>query len=643
MINIQKGYFMRFTDFQPSTVKLNELKMAPSNLKKMASAIKGRCGIEFELYVPDIDTGEDNEPENDYSHNPYCYSIRDIEEFFSENEQDVSDAVEQLTDQYNEYAYNRMREEFDSNAQEVVREYIEEYDWDEDEQFSEAYIELDYSDEVSEACERWRNNTATDVDLNRHGGAFNRARKRVEEMLDEKVEESIEDQDRNYESAREGWDEGAEWPDEQEFLRHEGFHRMADLEDEYGLYWPRQGGGEGSNDMEGLASDFSDTIGRPAFGCASGYHGCDDEKGKDQYVLETDSSLSNARSGFSGVEIVAPTLPLSEMVDEIKEVIAWAKNYGCYTDESCGLHCNISIEDIPMDQLDYVKMALFVGDLHVLKEFKRQSSRYAKSAFKQLQSTVNNQPNLAYEVLTALQQNLANVAGKLIHSGTTEKMVSLNAQRDRLEVRSPGGDWMNEDISKLETMVYRFIVALDIACDPQKNKEEYATKMYKLIKPDNTTDKFKDKWASVLCQYNAGVINIDSLKQELASASMRKKPNLPGSTKPYDNFWNVTAANGQSIRVSADSPIAAVNAARTKLKLNAVQFPNNTFSVEAEPNADLFHQFGGNVPAAAEPVPQEKPEAANQPSVHERIAQAKAERAQNDLFPEEQQRHWYDR
>ena len=620
---------MRFKEFSNVAI-LNELKMAPSNLKKMAAAIKGLCGIEFELYVPDIDTGE--EEENDYDNNPYCYSIDDLVNFYSVNDVNdgshLSSLEEELRERYYEYASEIREDQFRNEADKLVRDYIIENDWNEADQYQEACEALNLNDDEIAAVERWRTDKQSDEDRSEESNSYanyNEVKGIVDSILDENVEESIENYDDNYQSAREEWEEYADWPDEQDFLNYNGIRRMTDAESDYGLYWPYQTGG-GSSDLNELADDFENTIGRPAVGCERGYHGCDDLKGGDSYVIETDSSLSDAKSGFSGVEIVSPTLPLSEMVDEIKHVIAWAKNYGCYTDYHCGLHVNISIEDIPMDQLDYVKMALFVGDEYVLKQFKRQSSTYAKSAFKQLQTKINRAPNLAYEVLGTLQQNLASVAGQLIHKGTTEKMVSLNAQKGRLEVRSPGGDWMNEDISKLENMVYRFIVALDIACDPEKNKEEYATKMYKLINPGDTLSKSADAFS----KYNAGIINKESLKQELLSKTKTSKPNIPSQTKTYDNSWEVIAANGQHTVVRADSAMAAVNAARSQLRLNSVQYPNNSFQVQPIPQADLFNQFGsGNIPTkVAPPTPQEPYQ---EPSVRERIARAQELQAQLNL------------
>jgi hypothetical protein len=52
----------------------------------MASTIKGLCGIEFELYVPNMNTDDEDDEENDYSNNPWCYSIDDIERFYSDTD-----------------------------------------------------------------------------------------------------------------------------------------------------------------------------------------------------------------------------------------------------------------------------------------------------------------------------------------------------------------------------------------------------------------------------------------------------------------------------------------------------------------------------------------------------------------------------
>jgi hypothetical protein len=77
---------------------------------------------------------------------------------------------------------------------------------------------------------------------------------------------------------------------------------------------------------------------------------------------------------------------------------------------------------------------------------------------------------------------MMDIASKLIHSGETEKYVSINTKDNRIEFRSPGGDWLDTDINKLINTMLRFIVAMDIALDPEKEKKEYAKKFFDLLK-----------------------------------------------------------------------------------------------------------------------------------------------------------------
>jgi len=57
---------MKLRDIKPIQPKLveqqlDEINMSPSSLKQLASAIKARAGMEFEMIVPGASTGEDDE------------------------------------------------------------------------------------------------------------------------------------------------------------------------------------------------------------------------------------------------------------------------------------------------------------------------------------------------------------------------------------------------------------------------------------------------------------------------------------------------------------------------------------------------------------------------------------------------------
>ena len=56
---------MRYQEFKLTEDELFELNMSPSNLSKMAKNIDARVGMEFELIVPNVESGEDQEYESE--------------------------------------------------------------------------------------------------------------------------------------------------------------------------------------------------------------------------------------------------------------------------------------------------------------------------------------------------------------------------------------------------------------------------------------------------------------------------------------------------------------------------------------------------------------------------------------------------
>jgi hypothetical protein len=62
---------------------LFEVNMSPSHLAKLAGDIDARAGMEFEMYVPNVEGGgDDADMEPDYDQDQRCRSIDDAYEFF---------------------------------------------------------------------------------------------------------------------------------------------------------------------------------------------------------------------------------------------------------------------------------------------------------------------------------------------------------------------------------------------------------------------------------------------------------------------------------------------------------------------------------------------------------------------------------
>lgn len=530
---------------------LFEINMSPNNLERLASQIDARAGMEFEMIVPGVtgDKSDEFEPEPDYDYDEGISDIESIMDFF------VGD-------------YNGRRQ-----VQNVVNEMEADFDdWDreqqliaweeESEKYTSRYIWENYRDELeSQAEETLKKEYGDNLDTTE---ARLMIRELAKELLAARVEKELEDQGSDYNDAQEEFFD--DWNNDRadhvsEWLTREGFDSMSAVADQYDLAWPYWTEYEGSDegDIESVADSFRRTIGRPV-DYSSNYHGAQRRPG--QYVVEPDGSLEpDDDSNELGLEFVSPPLPINEMLDDLDKVKIWAKQNGCYTNQSTGLHINVSISDSDdiarkMDQLDYVKLALLLGDEHVLEEFGRAGNTYCKSAMAEIRKRVAQRPEDAAMLLEKMKGGLEKLASKYIHTGTTSKYVSINNQIGYIEFRSPGGDWLNDNTFKaIKPTLLRFVVALDAAVDPEKYKQEYYKKLYKLLAPNS-----KDDTLAYFAKYAAGEMPKAALKSFVRQAQLERS--ITKGKQTGKMWWNVSRPGYfASIEVVASSKEEAIDIA----------------------------------------------------------------------------------
>jgi hypothetical protein len=235
-------------------------------------------------------------------------------------------------------------------------------------------------------------------------------------------------------------------------------------------------------------------------------------------VVEPDGSLEPDDPNDQGLEFVSPPLPIDEILGDLNKVKRWAKEYGCYTNDSTGLHINISVPDYSRENLDFVKLALLMGDKYVLDAFGRASNTYAKSALDIVKRHVRDNPEGAAQLLDKMKGNLDQLASKAIHSGATSKYTSINVKDGHIEFRSPGGDWLDENFDKIENTLLRFTVAMSAALDPEMYRQEYLTKLYKLLSENNKdVDTIK-----YFADYVAGKIPKAALRSFVKQAQLQR-------------------------------------------------------------------------------------------------------------------------
>ena len=491
---------MRINEFELTEDELFELKMSPTNLQKMAAGIDARAGMEFEMIIPGANQGDDD----DYDLEPDY----EMDESFPTGRGWRRDVLDFF-----------MGGEFGSSRREVERTL---------EQMDEAYFE-------------WKDGRFDDWFRDNSDELYNRVRNELSQEADEsdedfelRIHDDIANSGEGYLVAIEDMREEFDGEDQfEEFLSDEGIFLYSEFADTYNLTWPyvrypERSGGLVS--VEDVAGEFEQAIGRDV-NYSTNYHG--GRREPDKYVVEPDGSLEPDEEGDGGLEFVSPPLPLPEMLSDLDKVVKWAGQVGAYTNSSTGLHMNVSVPNFDLDKLDYVKLAIFLGDEYVLKEFGRQGNTYCKSAMQQIATDAKKNPDKVKTMLQQMQGNLSSMASKIVHTGSTHKYTSINTKTGYIEFRSPGGDWLGEyaaDQGKLKNTLLRFVVALDIAMKPEMFRQEYMKKLYKTLDQGDKSDTIQ-----FFARFAAGELPMSALKSFVKQAQVQRKfaKEKPGADEPH--------------------------------------------------------------------------------------------------------------
>ena len=540
---------------------LTEIDMSPSNLQKLAANIGALAGMEFEMVVPNVEAEEDGDMEPDYDQDERVNSFSGIEEFFLADREvnsrrDVARLMERIHDDYNEWASEKLSELWQDERDDFFRNEMEnEFDFDEAKESAAEELEKDIdSDEVV---------------------------KRVGEMFDEFVESEWDDHGRAYQYAYDSWMEDQDNPDETDFFSDRGWRWMSSVHEDYSnsIEWPYYTQtNKGELSLETIGEEFSDMIGMPV-NVSSRYHGAKRSPG--EYSLETDGSIDTDGEG-AGLEFITPPMPIDELLKDLSKTINWAKRNGATTNKSTGLHMNVSIPNANFSNLDYTKLALLLGDKYVLDQFGRAANSYTAGALKKITSTMKNKPENVQNLLNQMRSGLNQIAANSI-TESYGKYTSINPKEGYVEFRSPGGDWLNEDIGKLTNTLLRFVVALDAALDPEKYRQEYLKKLYQLLQPKSEEDPL-----AIFAKYSAGALPKSALKSFIKQAQLIRNIKTGKPQAQGKNWWLVKQIDGAgSIEVVASNEQEAKARARASWEIS---IPDNKLDAKPVRAYDLDYQ-----------------------------------------------------
>lgn len=538
--------------------------MSPGFLKQEALKLGAKVGIEFEMIVPNVNTGDDGgDMEADYSDDPRPDTIEEICDFFYNGDhngrRDIQRLRETLEEDYRDWFEEKALDKWNEVAEDEVEREITDNVFDFDEAM-ESYLVDDRGVDPAVAqgivasggkIEKLkRDDSQGDLfgdQLEDMMELYKEAVAAANTVLAHTISDSIKFQDSVYERVRDSWIDAYrddEWEDMQDqWLRHAGYHRMSNIEGVSEITWPYwTEGGDAGESIGNAADSFSAAVGRPV-NWSESYHSA--RRTPNGYAVEPDGSIDTDDSGEGGLEFISPPLPLADMLGDMSKIRKWADRYGCYTNDSTGLHMNISLQTYDRDSLDYVKLAILLGDQHVLEQFGREGNIYCKSAFQKVVKAGQRDNNKVLAVFDLLKNKLNGIASRMIHNTYTDKYTSINVKDTHVEFRGPGGNYLDDDVwSLIEPTLCRFIVALDAAVHVDKYRSEYLKKLYKALAPDGDDDVVR-----LFVRYQGGkgmpqAAFKSFLKQRELERGMER-----GTAQPGQQYWWDVGVNGIALKV----------------------------------------------------------------------------------------------
>jgi hypothetical protein len=129
-----------------------------------------------------------------------------------------------------------------------------------------------------------------------------------------------------------------------------------------------------------------------------------------------------------------------------------------------------------MQHVDLVKLVLFMGDKHVLRQFDRLNNSYTRS---QAQNILNNVTGIGR--LPRDAKAMVELAKNALSQDKYSSVHITKLQHGYLEFRVAGNAGYHHKYEMIRDTVLRFVTALEIAIDPKAERNEYLKKLSKIF------------------------------------------------------------------------------------------------------------------------------------------------------------------
>ena len=191
------------------------------------------------------------------------------------------------------------------------------------------------------------------------------------------------------------------------------------------------------------------------------------------WVIVSDESIEGPGAG-AGLEIISPPRMVGDAMESLQDCFRFMDKHELITNSTTGLHINLSIPDLK-ERLDPLKLVLFIGEDHVLKQFQREGNKYSAT------HTADILDSITHYGVAPKGSDIVKFARETL---TTQKYRTVNLSKLKagyLEFRSAGNSGYQSDWRKISDTIGRFLTVLEIACDPAAERNLYLKKVVQVF------------------------------------------------------------------------------------------------------------------------------------------------------------------
>lgn len=208
-----------------------------------------------------------------------------------------------------------------------------------------------------------------------------------------------------------------------------------------------------------------------------------------KWNLVTDSSLEAEGDVDSyPVELVSPVLEYPDFQEALQRSFSALKLWGAQqaTNDSCGLHLNLSIEGINLgESLDLMKLIILLGESHIAGLFNRDFNSYAERIEPYIKNYLSAFADLPAQIRELVSRPLYPITENVEMVIPLDKYFSFNLTKIKkynfIEFRLVGGAGYHTRVPEIIATAKRLAWALVSACDPTAYREMYITKLMRLV------------------------------------------------------------------------------------------------------------------------------------------------------------------